>query len=132
MGYRVAFAQWLHTQNESSMMLIQGAQLQIWLYAQPVDMRKQFDALAVLAQSKLQSQASSGDLFVFVNRKRTQIKILYYDSGGYCLWSKRLERGRFHNVISDHDKIGLNWAQLQCLIEGINWQKMHKQSRFTR
>lgn len=132
MGYRVTFAQWLHTQNESSMMLIPGAQLQIWLYAQPVDMRKQFDGLAVLAQSKLQSQASSGDLFVFVNRKRTQIKILYYDSGGYCLWSKRLEQGRFHRVISDSDKIGLNWTQLQCLIDGINWQKMQKHKRYRR
>ena len=65
MGYRVTFAQWLYTQNESSMMLIQSVQLQIWFYAQPVDMRKQFDGLAVLAQSKLQSQASSGDLFCF-------------------------------------------------------------------
>ena len=105
-------------------MLIHGAQLQIWLYAQPVDMRKQFDRLAALAQNQLQGQASSGDLFAFVYRKRTQIKILYYDRGGYCLWSKRLEKGRFHQVISDTDKIGLNWTQLQCLIEGINWQKM--------
>jgi len=111
-------------------MLIHGAQLQIWLYAQPVDMRKQFDGLAVLAQNRLQGEASSGDLFVFVNRKRSQIKVLYYDRGGYCLWSKRLEKGRFHRVMSDSDKIGLNWAQLQCLIEGINWQKMEKQSRF--
>lgn len=113
-------------------MLIHGAQLNIWLYAQPVDMRKQFDGLAALAQNKLQSRASSGDLFVFVNRKRTQMKILYYNSGGYCLWSKRLEQGRFHNVTSDSDKIGLNWAQLQCLIEGINWQKMKKNKRFNR
>lgn len=111
-------------------MLIHGSQLQIWLYAQPVDMRKQFDGLAVLAQNQLQGKASSGDLFAFVNRKRTQIKILYYDRGGYCLWSKRLEQGRFHQVISDSDKIGLDWTQLQCLIEGINWQKMEKQNRF--
>ena len=69
------------------MMLIQDAQLQIWLYAQPVDMRKQFVGLAMLAQSKLQSQASSGDLFAFVNRKRTHIKILYYDNGYACLHS---------------------------------------------
>ncbi|MGB6139859.1 MAG: IS66 family insertion sequence element accessory protein TnpB [Pseudoalteromonas rhizosphaerae] len=113
-------------------MLIHAAQQQIWLYAQPVDMRKQFDGLAVLAQSQLRAQASSGDVFVFVNRKRTQIKILYYDSGGYCLWSKRLEKGRFHHVLSDSDKIGLNWTQLHCLIDGINWQKMQKNKRFRR
>ncbi|MCW8800284.1 MAG: IS66 family insertion sequence element accessory protein TnpB [Desulfobacter sp.] len=113
-------------------MLIHGAQLNIWLYAQPVDMRKQFDGLAALAQHQLQPKASNGDLFVFVNRKRTQIKILYYDRGGYCLWSKRLEQGRFHNVTSDSDKISLKWAQLQCLIEGINWQKMKENKRFNR
>jgi transposase len=111
-------------------MLAHGANLQIWLYGQPVDMRKQFDGLAALTQSQLQSRASNGDLFVFVNRKRTQIKILYYSNGGYCLWGKRLEQGRFHDVVAASDKIGLNWAQLQCLIEGINWQKMKQNKRF--
>lgn len=111
-------------------MLIQGANLQIWLYTQPADMRKQFNGLAALAQSKLNCRASNGDLFVFVNRKRTQIKILYYDNGGYCLWSKKLERGCFHNVASDGNKISLSWTQLQCLIEGINWQKIKQNKRF--
>ncbi len=61
-------------------------------------MRKQFDALAALAQSKLKRPASSGELFVFINKRRTYIKILYYSGGGYCLWSKRLEQGQFHRV----------------------------------
>ncbi|NQY36668.1 MAG: IS66 family insertion sequence element accessory protein TnpB [Alteromonadaceae bacterium] len=111
-------------------MLLQDPNLSVWLYAQPVDMRKQFDGLAALAQSKLNSVASSGELFVFVNRRRTQIKILYYSHGGYCLWSKRLEQGQFHRVKNEGDKIPLNWAQLQCLIEGINWQKSAISKRF--
>lgn len=111
-------------------MLLQDPNLSVWLYAEPVDMRKQFDGLAALAQSKLKCTASSGELFVFVNRRRTQIKILYYSRGGYCLWSKRLEQGRFHQVKHDEDKIPLNWAELQCLIEGINWQKSAKNKRF--
>ena len=113
-------------------MLLQEPNLSVWLYAEPVDMRKQFDGLAVLAQSKLKRVASSGELFVFINKRRTQIKILYYSKGGYCLWSKRLEQGRFHHVQSDDDKISLNWAQLQCLIDGINWQKMKENKRFMR
>ena len=53
----------------------------IWLYNQPVDMRKQFDGLAALTQTKLNSRANNGELFVFINRKRTQIKLLYYHQG---------------------------------------------------
>jgi transposase len=104
-------------------MLLQDPNLLVWLYAHPVDMRKQFDGLAALTQSKLKRPASSGELFVFINKRRTYIKILYYSRGGYCLWNKRLEQGQFHRVRCDDDKMSLNWAQLQCLIERINWQK---------
>ena len=113
-------------------MLLQDPNLVVWLYAHPVDMRKQFDGLAALAQSKLKRVASSGELFVFINRWRTTIKILYYSNGGYCLWSKRLEQGQFHRVKSDEDKMPLNWTQLHCLIDGINWQKAPQSKRFTR
>ena len=110
-------------------MLLQEPNLNVWLYNQAVDMRKQFDGLAALTQSQLKVTASSGDLFVFINRRRTQMKILYYSKGGYCLWSKRLEQGRFHQVRHHDHKLPLNWAQLQCLIDGINWQKVHKNKR---
>jgi transposase len=113
-------------------MLLQEPNLSVWLYAHPVDMRKQFDGLAALAQSKLNRQACSGELFVFINKRRTYIKILYYSRGGYCLWSKRLEQGQFHRVDSIEDKMSLNWAQLQCLIEGINWQKAPQNKRYIR
>lgn len=116
-------------------MLLQDPNLNVWLYSQATDMRKQFDGLAALAQAKMNRQAASGDLFVFINRKRTHMKVLYYSKGGYCLWSKRLEQGRFHHVQSDPEdaiKHPLNWAQLQCLIDGINWQKTAKNKRFIR
>jgi transposase len=111
-------------------MLLQDPNLSVWLYAHPVDMRKQFDGLAALTQTKLNRRATSGELFVFVNRRRTQVKILYYSRGGYCLWSKRLEQGQFHRVASDEDKAPLNWAQLQCLIDGIDWQKTRQNKRY--
>jgi len=115
-------------------MLLQEPNLNVWLYNQPTDMRKQFDGLAAIAQTKMQCQASSGDLFVFINRKRSYMKILYYSKGGYCLWCKRLEKGRFHSVLADDDKEkqSLDWAQLQCLIDGINWQKVAKNIRYMR
>jgi transposase len=57
------------------------------------------------------------------------MKVLYYHQGGYCLWSKRLERGTFAKVPGDGDKIALNTAQLQCLIDGIYWQKGKQNKR---
>lgn len=96
-------------------------------------MRKQFDGLAALAKNKLQGQLKQDQLFVFVNRKRTQLKALYYRQGGLCLWSKRLERGYFQKISptdSDLPKHSLSWAQLQCFIEGIDWQKAPKAKRY--
>lgn len=109
--------------------------MRIWLYAQPTDMRKQFDGLLALAKQQMAGDIYASQLFVFINRSRTQMKALYYDSGGLCLWSKRLERGRFQSVQSTQssgDSIGLNWAELQCLIAGIDWQEAKKMQRFTR
>ena len=100
----------------------------IWVYIPPADMRKQFDGLAALVQGKLGVRANRGDWFVFVNKRRTQMKILYYHQGGYCLWGKRLERGTYAKVSHTSDSLVLNHAQLQCLIDGIYWQK-DKQNR---
>jgi len=113
-------------------MLLQDPNLNVWLYNRPADMRRQFDGLAALTQSMLHSQASGGDLFVFINRRRTMIKILYYSKGGYCLWAKRLERGRLHQILDESEKIPLSWAQLQCLIDGLDWHKMRKNKRLIR
>lgn len=116
-------------------MLLQEPNLRIWLYTQPTDMRKQFDGLAAMAKNKMSESVNDGQLFVFINRKRTQIKALYYSQGGLCLWSKRLERGCFHQVSPGNhslDKTQLTWGQLQCLIDGIDWQKAPQKSRFTR
>jgi transposase len=103
----------------------------IWLYQKPVDMRRSFDGLAAIAQNVLSLPAASGDWFVFVNRRRTQMKILYFDMGGFCIWAKRLERGRFQPVAQAGDRLQLDSTQLQCLISGLDWQKARKSKRFS-
>ena len=109
--------------------MLSSSSARIWLYTGIADMRKQFDGLAALVTSHMQMQAQQGDWFVFVNRKRTMMKVLYYHQGGYCLWSKRLERGTFAKVAGTEAKIALNAAQLQCLIDGIYWQKGKQNKR---
>ncbi|MEM1281423.1 MAG: IS66 family insertion sequence element accessory protein TnpB [Cyanobacteria bacterium P01_H01_bin.152] len=113
-------------------MLLQDPNLRVWLYTQPTDMRKQFDGLAALVNNKMAGTISEEHLFVFINRRRTHMKALYYSKGGLCLWCKRLERGHFYRVAENdnrHHKTGLSWAQLQCVIDGIYWQKNRKNKR---
>ena len=103
---------------------------EIYLYNQPVDMRKQFDGLLALVVShySLSQIRESGLIFAFINRRRTHMKVLCYQSGGYCLWYKRLEQGTFQRI-SGSDMVVLNSAQLQCLIDGIYWQKDKQNKR---
>ncbi len=119
MGDRTGITRWCGAADEPSRLMLPLSNGRIWLYT----------GLAALVQSKLGMQAHCGDWFVFINKRRTQLKVLYYHQGGYCLWSKRLERGTFAKVTDGTAKTPLNSAQLQCLIDGIYWQKDKKQNR---
>ena len=68
--------------------------VRVFLATEPQDFRKSIDGLAAVVQSHLQHDALTGDVFVFHNRRRTALKVLYWDHGGFCLVYKRLERGR--------------------------------------
>ena len=78
----------------------------------------------------MQENPLNGHLFVFINRRHTQIKILYFDRSGYCLWSKRLEQGRFNYNQSQGEKQSLNWTQLKLIIEGIELKNMRQTKRY--
>ena len=76
-------------------MLSLPANAQVYLCAQPVDLRKSFEGLGALVQSVFQRTVFDGDLFLFVNKGRDRVKALWWDRDGLCIWYKRLERGRF-------------------------------------
>ena len=67
----------------------------IYLYSEPTDMRKSYQGLSGLVEAAFKGKLMSGALFVFVNRRRTMVKALYWDEDGFAIWSKRLERGTF-------------------------------------
>jgi len=92
-------------------------------------MRKSYDGLSVLVKQKLKEDPLSGHLFVFINRKQTQMKILYFDRSGYCIWSKRLEQGQFHYRKDGVKKQSLDWARLKMIIEGIDTSAIHQFKR---
>ena len=113
-------------------MFFPESQVRIWLYTRPTDMRKSFDGLSGLVKNQLQEDPLSGQLFVFINRRRTQMKVLYFDRSGYCIWSKRLEQGQFHYATAWPDKQRLDWTQLKLLLEGIEIKKMRQTRRYNR
>lgn len=104
--------------------------VRVWLYAQPTDMRKQFDGLAALARNQLNEDPMSGHLFVFINRRRTYMKVLYFDRGGYCLWCKRLEQGQFNYNSQHGEKQALSWTELKLLLDGVEVKKSRQFKRY--
>jgi len=69
--------------------------LTVFMYGEPVDMRKSFDTLSALVSHEMKRDLLEGDLFLFVGRDRKRAKVLYFDGTGLCLLSKRLEQGQF-------------------------------------
>jgi transposase len=113
-------------------MLFPEAQVRIWLYTQPCDMRKSYNGLSALVKQRLQADPLSGQLFVFINRRKTQMKVLYFDRSGYCIWSKRLEQGQFHFSAAGGDKQLLSWTALKLIIEGIDQRSIRQFKRYSR
>ena len=99
------------------------ATTKIWLACGATDMRKGFDGLAVLVQQSLKQSPHSGALFVFRGRRGDLIKLLWYDGQGLCLFSKRMDRGRFVWPVTATEAVHLTPAQLSMLLEGIDWRR---------
>jgi transposase len=95
----------------------------IWLAAGVTDMRRGFDGLSAKVQAVLEQQPFSGHVFVFRGRRGDIVKLLWWDGDGLCLFSKRLERGRFIWPKAESGTVSLSRAQLSMLLEGIDWRR---------
>jgi transposase len=113
-------------------MFFPEGQVRIFVYGKPVNMRLSFDGLYALTRNHLGEDPLSGHLFAFINRRATQIKCLYFDRTGLCLWSKRLEAGR---LLSNWDAVStreMDWTGLKLLLEGIEPKRVRKRYRHTK
>jgi transposase len=97
-------------------------------------MRRGFDGLAATAHTVTHQDPLNGHLFVFFNRRRDRVKILYWDTSGYCLWYKRLEAGQFHLPGSAPDQDSVEWdlPQLTLILEGIDLSESRRHPRYSR
>ena len=106
--------------------------IRVYLYGQPVDMRKSYDGLYALVRQGLQQDPLNGQLFAFVNRRATHIKVLYFDRSGWCLWAKRLESGRFLDNWRGVHHRELDCTGLKLLLEGIEAKRQKKRYALVR
>ncbi len=102
--------------------------VEVYLAPGATDLRKSINGLSILVESHLQQAVFSGSLFVFCNRRRDLIKVLYWDRNGFCLWMKRLEEAQFHWPTSDQETVCIDRRALDWLLEGLNWVQGQKQS----
>lgn len=97
----------------------------VFLAVGNTDMRKSINGLSVLVERSMAMNPFDGDLFVFCNRRRNMIKILYWDKNGFALWHKRLEKHRFHWPTSAEQVVSLGAKELEWLLAGLDYTNAH-------
>ena len=112
-------------------MLSLPSTLRIFLAVEPADMRKGFDGLSQLVRERIAQDPLSGHLYVFRNRRRDRIKILYWDRDGLALWYKRLEKGTFRFPEAKEGRVEVTPAEMAAVLEGIDLRHARRQARFS-
>jgi transposase len=108
-------------------MLTLGAGRRVYLVSGPTDMRKSFDGLSGVVRSALKGDPKSGDLFVFCNRLRNRLKVLYVDESGVWVCAKRLERGTFKwpsPSAADERRVEMRSEELALLLGGLDAKEL--------
>ena len=114
-------------------MLIPAPNLRVYIATGSTDMRKAINGLSILVERGMELDPFSGHLFVFSNRRRNLIKVLYWDRNGFCLWQKRLERDRFRWPEREEEVMQISMRELRWLLEGLEviQGKAHQQLQYT-
>ncbi len=110
------------------------SQFRVFLYRTPTDMRKSFHGLIALTESALKQDPLSGSLFVFLNKRRDRIKVLYWGQTGFCIWYQQLQQGTYQlpdaKAIEQQETIEVTRAQLSLILDGIDLGSARQRRRF--
>ena len=109
-------------------------QIRVFLCRLPTDMRKSFHGLVALTESALMQDPLSGSLFVFVNRRRDRIKILYWGQTGFCIWYQQLQKGTYQlpaeASLEERQTVEVTRSQLSLILDGIDLPSARQRMRF--
>jgi transposase len=103
--------------------MIGPERVQVYIVVGHVDMRKSIDGLSILVSQRFSLDPFTGHMFAFSNRKRTVVKVLYWDFGGFALWMKRLEKSRFRWPESRQEVLEIGHRELRWLLDGLDVQQ---------
>jgi transposase len=112
-------------------MMLPSSPQRVFLASGSTDMRKAINGLAILVEQALDLNPFTGDLFVFCNRARNMIKILYWDNNGFCVWQKRLEEHLFPWPDTAEDVVSIGAKELNWLLSGLDYSVAHKQLNYS-
>lgn len=103
-----------------------------YLYCDATDMRKGFDSLSGLVSSHMQLDVLSGAVFIFLNKKHNQVKLLLWEGDGFALYYKRLEKGTFEIPARDDkkDSFSMSAQQLQFILQGVSLKSIRRRVRY--
>ena len=115
-------------------MIALAPQIRVLLYRRPTDMRKSFAGLIALTEAEMKQDPLSGSLFVFVNRRRDRIKILYWGQTGFCIWYQQLQKGTYQlpsgDSLEEQETIEVTRSQLSLILDGIDLSSARQRMRF--
>jgi transposase len=100
-------------------------QVRVLVATKPVDFRKGMDGLAALVKEQLRADPFSGVVYVFRAKRADRVKLVWWDGSGLCLLAKRLEEGQFRWPKIEDGVMRLTPTQLQALLEGLDWRRVH-------
>ena len=113
-------------------MLSLSSHQRYFLYRSATDMRKGFNGLSGLVRQHIGHELLSGDVFIFLNKRRDRIKLLVWDRNGFVVWYKVLEQGTFELPTAENDTLEMSWTDLQLLLEGIEIKSVKRRKRYRR
>jgi transposase len=108
------------------------ARARMFLYTKDVDMRRSFDGLFAIVQEEFRRNLLEGDLFLFLNKRRDRIKLLWWDRDGIAIFAKRLEAGTYQRPVAKEDRVELelDHAALALLLTGIDLSSAKRRKRY--
>lgn len=111
-------------------MLSFSSRQRYFLYRGVTDMRKGFNGLSGIVRAQFSHELTSGDVFIFLNKRRDRVKLLVWDRNGFVVWYKVLERGTFELPAAEKDTLEMSWTDIQLLLEGIEIKSAKRRKRY--
>ena len=113
------------------MVLTDFSKMKIYLKPGPTDMRKSINTLGIVVQESMKKNLFSPALFVFCGKRKNNLKILYWEKNGFCLWQKKLEEHKFKWPVTEEDIYEIDLTRLTWLLSGLDFTSAHQQLKYS-